>query len=553
MKDIKKLVQQAVLDIFGQEVDVELSRTKAEFGDLATNVALELAKTLGTNPREIASKIAEQLNSTGEFAEVSVAGAGFINFRLSNDALVKRWSNQLEPIYANKVFVVEYSDPNPFKVLHVGHFYTSVVGDSIANLLEAAGAKVYRANFGGDVGLHVGKTLFGMVNDLGGELPDKMLEIDESKRADWLGKCYVFGTNAYEEDELAKDKIIEYNRAVYKFHSDGDKDSPLAKIYWLGREWSYDYFENFYERIGSHFDKFYPESATFDRGLKEVKAQIGKTFDKSDGAVVFHGEKFGLHTRVFINKEGLPTYEAKDVGLLFQKYDDYHFDKSIVITANEQKQYMEVVLKAIEQFAPELSLSTTHITHGLVKLAGGVKMSSRKGNFLRAIDILDLAKAANLAQNNSDDERVSLGAIKYAFLKSRIGGDIIYDPKESVSLVGNSGVYLQYAGARASSILKKAGAMTSDDLVMDFEKSERPLAVKLGDFQEVATQASQEFLPHLVCTYLYELTQEFNHFYEHAPIISSDRSAIRLKLVAQFRNTLFAGLKILDIIPLEKM
>ena len=552
MELVQKQLGKIIQKLYSQSVEPELSRPKSEFGDYATNVALILAGKLGKKPHDIAEEIVTELRSQVGLAEVTVAGPGFINLRLSDETLAKAW--QIEPmqIYADKTIIAEYSDPNPFKVLHAGHFYTSVVGDVIANLIEVAGGRVYRTNFGGDVGLHVGKTLYGMVEDLGGELPDKMTKITKDERAEWLGKCYVAGTRAYEDDEKAKAQITEYNKAVYRMHADNDHVSPLAQIYWLGREWSYDYFQAFYDRIGSHFDKFYPESATAQRGLKEVRAQIGKVFEESDGAIVFRGEKFGLHTRVFINREGLPTYETKDVGLSFMKYDDYKFDKSIIITGNEQKQSMEVVLKAIEQFAPELALNTIHLTHGLVKLAGGVKMSSRKGNFLRAVDILDLAIRANEEQNDSSDERVALGAIKYSFLRPRIGGDIIYDPKESVSLVGNSGVYLQYAGARACSVLRKAN-YTSSDIKLDFDTLERPLAVKLGKYHEVVNQAVQELLPHLVCNYLYELTQTFSHFYEHAPVIGHEREAIRLRLVAEFRDKLFAGLKLIDIIPLEEM
>lgn len=552
MELIQKQLVKIIQKLYGLTVEPELSRPKSEFGDYATNVAMILAGKLGEKPREIAEAIAAELRDEADLAEVTVAGPGFINLRLSDEALVKSWQIELAQIYADKIIVVEYSDPNPFKVLHAGHFYTSVVGDAIANLVEVAGGKVYRTNFGGDVGLHVGKTLYGMVQDLGGELPEKMAEIAESERAEWLGKCYVAGTQAYEDDETAHEKITAYNKAVYAMHAKNDHESPLAKMYWLGREWSYDYFKAFYNRIGSYFDKFYPESATAERGLKEVKAQIGKVFEESDGAVVFKGEKFGLHTRVFINQADLPTYETKDVGLSFIKYDDYKFDQSIIITADEQKQYMQVVLKAIEQFAPHLALNTKHITHGMVKLAGGVKMSSRKGNFLKAVDILDLAIKANKEQNDSGDERVALGAIKYSFLRPRIGGDIIYDPKEAVSLVGNSGVYLQYAGARACSVLRKAN-YTDSDIKLSFDSLERQLAVKLGEYYEVVNQATSELLPHLICTYLYELTQVFSHFYEHAPIIGHERELTRLRLVAEFRDKLFAGLKLIDIIPLEKM
>lgn len=214
---------------------------------------------------------------------------------------------------------------------------------------------------------------------------------------------------------------------------------------------------------------------------------------------------------------------------------------------------MEVMLKALEQFAPELSTATTHITHGMVKLAGGEKMSSRMGNFLRAVDVLDAAEQAQIQQNKQANAAVALGAVKYSFLKVRIGGDLIYEPEESVSLTGNSGPYLQYAHARACSVLAKIPAVEAPANQFDFDAAERTLAVKLIGFNTVVEAAARGFLPHLVCTYLYELAQEFNRFYESAPIIGSDRQAIRRQLVERYQQTLATGLEILGIEPLEKM
>ena len=218
---------------------------------------------------------------------------------------------------AGQIVVAEYSDPNPFKVLHAGHLYTSVVGEAIASLLERAGATVHRVNFGGDVGLHVGKTLWAILQNVGGEQPEKLAEIPEAERSEWLAKCYIDGTNAYEANEQTKQAMIELNKRIYKIHSDNDLDSPLAKIYWTCRQWSYDYFDKFYAQIGTKFEKYYPESSVAELGLQTVRQQLAKgVFEESAGAVIFDGQKYGLHTRVFINSEGIPTYEAKDIGLI---------------------------------------------------------------------------------------------------------------------------------------------------------------------------------------------------------------------------------------------
>jgi arginyl-tRNA synthetase len=547
---LEQLIADVCKDLFNAGVSVELTRPDEQFGDYATNVALQLAKQLGKKPREVAETIQSQLKHQ-DISSVDIAGPGFLNLRLSDGALLKLSQQSPAQTLAGKQVVAEYSDPNPFKVLHAGHLYTSVVGDAIASLLQKAGAKVHRVNFGGDVGLHVGKTMYVILQRLGGEIPDKLAEISTEKQSEWLAECYIEGNNAYDDNEQAKAEIIALNKRVYKLHTEQDHDSPFAKIYWTTRQWSYDYFDSFYARIGSHFEKYYPESETADLGLATVKENIGKVFEESDGAVVFKGDDHGLHTRVFINSEGLPTYEAKDIGLIFAKKRDYNFDKSVVITGNEQAQYMAVVLKALEQFAPDLAHATTHLTHGMVKLAGGEKMSSRKGNILRAVDVIDIATQANKEATGKDDEATALAAIKYAFLKNRMGGDIIYDPAESVALEGNSGPYLQYAHARARSIIAKTKDQLQSEL--ELEPAERSLLRKIGEYTEVVDKAVQELMPHHVCTFLYELAQEFNRFYEQNRVIGDPRQATRLQLVKSYADTLKNGLGLLNIPAPDKM
>jgi arginyl-tRNA synthetase len=234
------------------------------------------------------------------------------------------------------------------------------------------------------------------------------------------------------------------------------------------------------------------------------------------------------------------------------KKQDYNFDRSVVITDNGQEQYMAVVLKSIEQFAPELAKATTHLTHGVLKMKGGVKMSSRKGNILRAGDVLDAASEANKEATGRDDSDTILGAVKYAFLKQRIGPDIIYIPEESVSLEGNSGPYLQYAHARACSILGKS-ASTPAEVLQDFEAGERSLARKISEYPEVIQKAVAELMPHHVCTYLYELAQTFNRFYEHNHVVGDEREAVRLKLVSLYASVLKDGLTLMGISAPEHM
>jgi arginyl-tRNA synthetase len=265
------------------------------------------------------------------------------------------------------------------------------------------------------------------------------------------------------------------------------------------------------------------------------------------------------------------------MGCTLQKYADYHFDEHIIITANDIIEYMKVVLKSIEQFAPKIALATKHYTHGLLKLPGGVKQSSRLGNAVKAVDILEMVAAAQEKQHGNRDQKLILGAIKYAFLKNRLGPDVIFDPETSVSLSGNSGPYLQYASARAKSILRKADIASTPSAVIaskakqssnelsttgsrrlkprddELDEFERALVIELLHFKDVAHQAAQELAPHQICSYLYQLAATFNRFYENSKVVGDPRQALRANLVKFYVSVLDQGLDILGIDRVEKV
>ena len=602
MQELKNQLKKLIQDHYGLDFNPEFTQSPENIAtDYSTNAPLKLAKALHKSPMQIAEELSEALTEGREQSDeqkVLITPPGFLNYVLSDESLQsainKLDGNFKSDEYQGQTVICEFSDPNPFKVLHVGHLYTSIVGDSIARLFEYAGAKVIRANFGGDVGLHVAKTMYVLQ-----QKPIDALTIED------IAKCYVEGTALYEDDTEAHQKITELNKEIYRINSEGLHDSPLAELYWKGRELSYQYFDQFYNSIGVKFDKYYPESTVANLGLEKVKEQLNQgVYEYSNDAVIFDGEKYGLHARVFINREGVPTYETKDVGLIFTKWQDYHFDKSVVITGSEQLDYMKVVLKSVEQYAPELVEKTTHLIHGLVKLPGNVKMSSRKGNFLKAVDVLDMVRTALKDEHNSTDEIVSLAATKYAFLKYKMGGDIIFDPEESVKMTGNSGPYLLYSCVRAKKILsKKSGngvenaqrasicdngsklaSEPRDDrfrsradeklafrieatpngrpLVDGRERSgervrvttpERDLIKKLLEYHAALDEAVAELAPHKVANFLYELAQAFSRFYEHCEVIGSDQESTRLYLVKIYLAIMTHGLGLLGINIPEEM
>ena len=544
MEEIREQLKTTIKDLYDLDIEPDITPSPTNINsDYSSNIALKLAKTLHRSPMEIAEEIASQVS-----AEASKPG--FVNLTLPNSYYREKIANLganfdkniSSDEYSGQTVICEFSDPNPFKVLHVGHLYTSIVGDSISRLFEYAGAKVVRANFGGDVGLHVAKTLY---------------ILEQKSPADFtiedIAKCYVEGTAAYEDSPEAHDAITELNKQIYQTNQNNEHGTKLADLYWKGRELSYDYFKDFYARVGVHFDKFYPESTVAELGLQKVKEELKNgIYELSDGAVIFNGEKFGLHTRVFINKEGVPTYETKDVGLIFTKWQDYHFDKSVVITGSEQLDYMKVVLKSVEQYAPELVAKTVHLTHGLVKLPGNVKMSSRKGNFLKAVDVLDMVKTELKSAYDSSDETVALAATKYAFLKYKMGGNIVFDPHESVKMTGNSGPYLLYSAVRAKKILANCNIKNTLK-EYTYNTYEKGLAKKIIEYKALLQEALVEMAPHKIAGYLYELAQEFSRFYEHCPVVGSSEESERAELVKVYLDTMAHGLNILGINIPEEM
>lgn len=530
MQEIKQIVSAAIAETFGEALEPELSRPEDRFGDYATNVALQLAGKLGQPPREIGQRLAEALAAKAVFASVEVAGPGFINLTLKDGQLLAlAVATAARPLSGQEI-LVEFGDPNPFKQMHIGHLYSYVVGDSICRLLASAGATVRRLSYHGDVGLHVAKAIWGRL-----QTPNQP-----------IGQAYTAGAQAYETDQAAKAEIDVINQQIY-----ARNDERVNQLYEQGRTDSFRYFDEILSTLGIKTDRRYLESESTPVGLNFVRQNTGRVFTESDGAIVYQGGKVGLHTRVFITSQGLPTYEAKDLGLAELKKRDYPgASRSIIITAHEQAEYFKVMLAALSEFDPDLAALTTHLSHGFLSLSTG-KMSSRTGQVFSAAQLLHDVKAAAAKQYPDTQAPVDLAAVKYGLLKHRLGADIVYDIAESISLEGNSGPYLQYAHARACSLLKKAAADPTEPDQLDSD--ERALVRKLSEYPEALQKSLDELKPHHVCTYLYELAQSFNRFYEKCRILGDNREAPRLYIVKTYSQILASGLNILGIEALEEV
>lgn len=543
---MEQIISQVVKQLFGQDVSVQLTRPDPKFGDFATNVALQLAKPLGKNPREIAEMIAENLRKEEDFSEVSVAGPGFINVKLSDQSVLNSLKKEPTTNRAGQTVVIETNCPNPFKAMHIGHALNAILADTMANLLAVDGAIVHRVSYHGDVGTHVGKSMWAILREIDGDV-NKLNEIPTDKRNEFMSRMYVEGARAAKESPEAKAEIDELAKQSFVL------DDPLYKqVYEICKSWSFDEIDSNVRRLGNvPIERRYVESETEELGKSLIKEKTPEVFTKSDGAYVFKGSKYGAFDNVFIGSHGNGLYGAHDMGLIQLKYKDYpNLDLSITVNGEEQAAYFRGVIAASELSIPALKGKLFNYATGLVKLTTG-KMSSRTGEVVTIGWLFDEFKKAIENAGGEPTDDVIAGALRYQFLKVKIGGDVIFDINDAVSLTGNTGSYLQYAHARARGILAKS----DKEIVFPAElfDEDKMLVRKLSEYVDVVDRAKESLEPHHICTYLFELAQEFNRYYEKNQVIGSDKEAHRVGIVAIYADILKAGLAILGIVAPNKI
>ncbi len=619
--------------------------TDLSHGDFTTNIAMRLAKTAQLNPFELAQSIVKHIPANDLIEKVEAIKPGFINIFVKPSALLSTFDRQPSTHKPEKI-CVEYTDPNPFKEFHIGHLYSNTVGESLARLQEAVGHDVYRLCYQGDVGLHVACSIYGMIEKL--RIDNVEFKAKESlsltDRVKWLGQCYAYGATANKEDPEASEKIKKLNAQLFQIAQEmWVRDDPnfmpqidykpfvkeevyphdlVYEYYVTGRQWTLDYFDEIYKKLGTQskksdaagaFDHYYFESAVAEFGYTTVMQYLEKgLFEKSDGAIVSSKEKNGLHTRVFINSHGLPTYEAKELGLNPEKYKKYKFDKSIIITANEINEYFKVLLWNLKQIDPYVGEHTIHIGHGVVRLPEG-KMSSRTGKILSGEALIEEATSrvvekmsssssspvipadAGISERFQGDksiiaQKVAIAAIKYSLLKTNLGKDVTFSFDESLSFEGNSGPYLLYTIVRCKSILGKSkveslksvkseslrGSAEGGDVAIspnvtlsstkgpasfqlstiNYQLDDLRLLRLLARYDSVIAQAADKLAPHSVCTYLYTLASEFSSYYAKVNILKTEDVELkqfRLWLVSKIADTLTKGVNILGFEAVEKM
>ncbi len=572
-ENLQEQITKVVQGLFDTSLQAQIEiPNNPEHGDFSTNVAMVLSKELKRNPLEIAEEIKEALSNTVKaegskleaLSSIEVVKPGFVNFRLDSNiykSIVETITNQKENFgksetHKSERIMLEYAHPNPFKSFHIGHLRNIILGVSLIQLIENQSAEIIPVNYQGDVGMHIAKCLWSFRNIKEIEYPDT----GDAKVA-LLGKCYAEGATAFEDNAEAKEEIKAINKKIYT-----REDSEITKLWELGKGWSLEKNHEIYERVGAKFVREYMESEVMDLGVQKVQEALEKgILEKSEGAVVFNGQRHGLDTRVFLNSEGLPTYEGKELGLAYYEFSDFgKIDLCIHNVAVEQISFFKVTFKVEELLDPELFQGKQyHNVYEFVGLKKG-KMSSRKGNVILGNDILNEARERikEYLKDKSDNElaeKLAVAAVKYSFLKVSPKTYLAFDMDESISLEGDSGPYIMYSYARAKSVLRQQEnikhQITNIKEVLNSDE-ELEILKHLNQFPEIVENAAKEYAPNTICTYVYELAQAFNKFYNTHKVLKAENQDLinsRIHLVAATAQVIKNSLTLLGIETVEKM
>ncbi|MEI8224032.1 MAG: arginine--tRNA ligase [bacterium] len=528
--------------------------TELIHGDFACNAALVAAKQVGKNPRTLADDIKIELEKLEipEIDSVVIAGPGFINITLSKKFFVNL-NHQIgetgntfgkTTIHAGKKVLVEHSSPNLFKPFHIGHMMNNAIGESLVRLMQFSGAEVATMSFPSDISLGVAKAIFIFLE----KKPEITIES--------LGDAYVEGTKRYEEDESVHARVKEIADNLY-----GNVDSPELSVFTTCKHFNINYFESIVGKLGSHFDSYIYESEAGIVGKDLILKNTPGIFTESQGAIVYIPDesKKGLNTAVFINSQGNPTYEAKDIGLLDLKFERVHPDLSLFVTDHEQIPHFKIVLDAAEKINKNWVDKSVHVPHGRMTFKGQ-KMSSRLGGVPLAVEMIeDVAIEAKARAKDPEQvklaESIAIAAIKFAILRAKPGQNINFDPETSLSFEGDSGPYLQYTHARISSVIEKAG---EQQLMPQYSEGESIVDVErmVAQFETVVANAISEYAPQYVVTYLLELARSFNSFYASNKIIDSEhveQSQHRLAIAQNVQQVIKNGLHLLAITAPNRM
>ena len=567
---LKKLFSENINNIFGadyaEKIDIQNS-TKKEFGDFQTNFAMVSSKLIGKNPREIASTLVENFSENDIIQKLEIAGPGFINIYLKNGFLneeIKKVENEkydFSFLNTDKTVIIDYSSPNIAKRMHIGHLRSTIIGDSIKRILQFLGFHTLADNHIGDWGTQFGKLIVAYKN----WLDKKAYEKDPIGE---LEKIYVKFSDEAKINPALEDEAREELKKLQL----GDKNNQ--KLWKEFIDISLKEYNKVYDRLDVNFDYYFGESFYNDMMPSVLEELKQKGIAKEDqGALVVFFENNRLPPAIVQKKDGSFLYTTSDLATMKFRKDELKVDEAVYLTDDRQQNHFKQVFEIGKMLGESYNYKKTHIVFGIMRFGNGIIFSSRSGNIIRLVDLLDEAKAQVkkvIDEKNPDipeDEKdkiaeiVGSGAIKYFDLSQNRTSDITFTWDKVLSFEGNTGPYLQYTYVRIMSIFRKLKeenieVKNNDVILDDMNGIERELAVELLRFPQAVVKAYENYRPNIIADYLFDTAKLFNNFYNSSSILKEENKKVMDARILLARKTAFVlkeGLSLLGINTVNRM
>jgi arginyl-tRNA synthetase len=590
---LKAALGAAIQHVFGAEVpspQLTLQATRKEFAGQFTLVTFPFTKTLGKGPEQIGQAMGEWLVANEPLVKGYNVVKGFLNLEIADAEWVGVFEDLRQqpagpPVVTSgpRNVVVEYSSPNTNKPLHLGHLRNNFLGYSVAEIFKATGATVSKVNLVNDRGIHICKSMLAYQQYGHGETPQEA----GIKGDHLIGKYYVLFEKHYREQvkqleaegvlpDVAKRKaplMLEAQDMLRAWEA-GDED--VVSLWRRMNGWVYEGFNETYQTIGVDFDQYYYESETYLLGKERVEEglQKGVFFRKDDGSVWVDLKEEGLDEKLLLRADGTSVYITQDLGTAELKYQDFHYDLSVYVIADEQNYHMQVLKAVLQKLGKPYAAAIYHLSYGMVDLPSG-KMKSREGTVVDADElvreVVEAAKAATLEKGKTEgltDEQAAelyhmlgLGALKYYLLKVDPKKRMLFNPEESVSLEGHTGPFIQYSHARIAAIRRKAAELgIAEDAPLTgltaLHDTERELVQELARYGAVVAEAARTQSPAVVAQYAYDVAKVYNRVYTEVEILreaDATKRAFRVALSAQTARAIKASMGLLGIQVPERM
>ncbi|MHC9087226.1 arginine--tRNA ligase [Tenacibaculum sp. IMCC1] len=584
---IETKVKEGFLALYDVEIpSVEFQATRKDFEGDITVVVFPLLRYKKGNPVQIGEDLGKYLvENINEITSYNVV-KGFLNL-VVDDSFYVNFFNQIatDATYGfvkedkTDARMVEYSSPNTNKPLHLGHVRNVLLGYSVAEILKAAGHKVYKTQIINDRGIHICKSMLAWKKFGEGETP----ESTGLKGDKLVGNYYVKFDQEYKkeisnlvasgvsEDDAKKQAplFVEAQEMLRKWEA-GDKE--VVALWEMMNGWVYKGFDVTYENIGVNFDKLYYESNTYLLGkdIIEEGLQNGVFYKKEDSSVWCDLTDEGLDEKLVLRSDGTAVYMTQDIGTAIQRSKDFPDVNGMVYTVgNEQDYHFKVLFLILQKLGYSWAKQLFHLSYGMVDLPSG-KMKSREGTVVDADDLMDemtntareISQELGKLEGYSNEEKeelykiIGLGALKYFILKVDPKKRILFDPQASVDFQGNTGPFVQYTYARIQSILRKANFDYSSSISVELHEKEKELIKQLEQYPEVIQQAAGNYSPAVIANYTYDLVKEFNSFYQNVSILgeeNQDKKVFRVQLSKKVADTIKSAFKLLGIQVPERM